>query len=264
MINTKNLNKLHQEYITNEPFNHVIIDNFFEPDVANYLENNFPKMTEMPTIFKEPMSYKGQLSDIKKYWPKFTKHFNFLQSQGFRDSISDITGISNLLKDDIMAGGGLHQSPKSGFLDIHVDANKHPFNKKLHRRINLIIYLNKHWKDDYGGSIELWSDNKYKPGKIIKSVLPKFNRAVIFATNRTSWHGVEEINCPEGESRKSIALYYYTKSRPENELYEDSSVIWFGKSRIKKIFYPFLNLLIKTLKPYARYIKRNVFDANKD
>jgi Rps23 Pro-64 3,4-dihydroxylase Tpa1-like proline 4-hydroxylase len=263
MINKINVNKLHDLFKSNKPFKHVVIDNFFTSDVAEFLEKNFPKMNEMPTIFKEPMSYKGQLSDIKRYLPKFKKHFDFLQSKNFRTLIGDISEIPNLLKDDMLAGGGLHQSPRSGFLDIHVDANKHPFDKKLHRRLNLIVYLNKDWKEDYGGAIELWSNNNLKPDKIIKKVIPKFNRAVIFATTRTSWHGVEEIKCPEGVTRKSIALYYYTKGRPQKELYEDSSVIWFGKSRLKKIIYPLLNFTIRKLKRYAKYFRRNVFDSEK-
>lgn len=258
-----NVKKLHDQFKKNRPFKHLVIDNFFTLDVAEYLEKNFPMMIEMPTIFKEPMSYKGQLSDINKYWPKFKKYFDFLQSKKFRNLIGSITAISNLQKDDMLAGGGLHQSPRSGFLDIHVDANKHPFNKKLHRRLNLIIYLNKNWKDEYGGAIEFWSDDKLKPGQIQKKVLPKFNRAIIFETTRTSWHGVQQINCPENISRKSIALYYYTNDRPQEEIYEDSSVIWFGKSRLKKIIYPILNFTIKKLKPYAKYIRRNVFDAKK-
>jgi hypothetical protein len=263
MIRKLNLKKLNVAFNKNKKFKFVVLDNFFNIKDAEFLENNFPNINQMPTIFKEPMSFKGQLSDINTYWPKFAKYFDFLQSKSFRDLISEITGIKNLIKDDILAGGGLHQSPRSGFLDLHVDANKHPFNKKLHRRLNLIIYLNKNWRKEYGGSLELWDDDNLRPGKIIRKVLPKFNRAVIFATTRKSWHGVEEVNCPAEQARKSIALYYYTASRPNEERYVDSSVIWFGKSPLKKIYYPILNLLIKILKPYVRKFKRNVFDAKK-
>jgi len=263
MINKLNIQKLGSLFNSNKDFSYVVINDFFESDVANYLSDHFPRMNEMPTLFKEPMSYKGQLSDIKKYWPKFNKHFNYLQSQKFRSLISKITGIPDLIQDDLLAGAGLHQSPKSGFLDIHVDANKHPFDKSLHRRINIIIYLNKNWKNKYGGAIELWKDKNLKPGQLIEKISPTFNRAVIFATTRKSWHGVEKINCPNSISRKSIALYYYTKDRPIDELYDDSSVIWHGKSLIKKILYPLLNFIIKILKPYARKFKRNVFDAAK-
>lgn len=246
------------------PFPHVVIDDFFRPEVASYLYANFPKMEDMPNVFKEPMSYKGQLSDIDGRWPKFSKIFESLQSDEFRSFISHFSGVKDLIADEILAGGGMHQSPSNGFLDIHVDANFHPINKELHRRINIIIYVNKEWCAEWGGNLQLWSDSNKKPDKLTKEVMPKFNRAVIFNTDRTSWHGVGPVDCPVGESRKSLALYYYTKDRPYSELYQDSSVIWMNKSSLsKKIMYPLMNFGIRLLKPYAKYLRRNVFDAKK-
>lgn len=252
-------------YSKNDPFPHIVIDGFFREDIAEYLYNNFPKMSQMPNIFKEPMSFKGQLSDIDGKWPQFSQVFDELQSDKFRVFLGELSGIKDLKSDPILAGGGLHQSPKSGFLDIHVDANFHPLRKDLHRRLNIIIYINKEWQSSWGGNLELWNDIGNRPGDLSVSVEPKFNRAVIFSTTRTSWHGVKPVYCPEGQSRKSLALYYYTQGRPIEELYEDSSVIWMNKSNpIKKILYPLLNYSIKLLKPYAKYIRRNVFDASKE
>jgi hypothetical protein len=260
----KNADSFSREYENANPTPHIVIDNFFNNDVAEYLSSNFPEMSEMASVFKEPMSFKGQLSDIDGKWPKFSQIFSCLQSDDFRSLVSKITNIQNLISDPVLAGGGLHQSPNSGFLDIHVDANFHPFDKALHRRVNLIVYVNKNWSSSWGGDLQIWSDLNSKPNHLIRSIEPKFNRAVIFSTTQKSWHGVNPIKCPQGESRKSLALYYYTNSRPSSELYEDSSVIWMSKtSAIKKVFYPALNFLIKKLKPYARYIRRNVFDAKK-
>ena len=267
LINLELLQKIEviaNEYSTLRPFPHIVIDNFLDKNIAEYLHSQFPKMNAMPNIFKEPMSYKGQLSDIDGKWPKFSRIFELLQSNEFRSIVSKITGIKDLVHDPILAGGGLHQSPNSGFLDIHVDANFHPVNKQMHRRVNLIIYVNKSWNSSWGGNLEIWSDLNGKPNKLIHSIEPKFNRAVIFSTSRISWHGVSPVCCPDGESRKSLALYYYTNTRPRSEIYEDSSVIWMSKnSFFKKIFYPLLNYAIKKLKPYAKYIRRNVFDAKK-
>lgn len=249
-------------YKNSAPFPHIQIDNFFTEEVADFLYKNFPAMEQMPNIFKEPMSYKGQLSDIEGKWPKFSKIFAALQSEDFLKLVSNLTGIPDLLPDHLLAGGGLHQSPRSGFLDIHVDANFHPLDKSLHRRVNIIIYVNKRWDARWGGALELWSDKNLKPDLMQQSIDPIFNRAAIFSTTRTSWHGVAAVDCPENESRKSLALYYYTKSRPNDECYQDSSVIWMSKSNgIKRILYPVLNYAIKFLKPYAKYIRRNVFDS---
>jgi hypothetical protein len=247
------------------PFPHISIDNFFRPEVAEYLYKNFPGMDEMPNIFREPMSYKGQLSDIDGKWPIFSEVFRALQSDEFRGYLSVLTGIPGLLPDKLLAGGGLHQSPKSGFLDIHVDANYHPLDKSLHRRVNIIIYINKNWDSRWGGDLQLWTDDGNKPGLLKSCISPLYNRAAIFSTTRTSWHGVSPVTCPDNQSRKSLALYYYTKTRPLEEQYADSSVIWMSKTNVfKRVLYPVLNFVIKLLKPYAKYIRRNVFDASKE
>jgi hypothetical protein len=138
----ENVIHLSKRYEKNSPTPHIVIDNFFRDDVARYLYDNFPRMNQMPIVFKEPMSYKGQLSDVDKKWPQFSQIFDELQSDKFRVFLSQLSGIEGLLADPILAGGGLHQSPKSGFLDIHVDANYHPLQKDLHRRLNIIIYVN--------------------------------------------------------------------------------------------------------------------------
>ncbi|WP_320533745.1 2OG-Fe(II) oxygenase [Robbsia andropogonis] len=255
---------LAQQFKHGDPFPHVVMENFFVDDVAIFLATKFPTMDQMPNVFREPMSYKGQLSDIDGKWPEFSEIFRVLQSKETRNFFSKISGICNLKDDSILAGGGLHQSPANGFLDLHVDANFHPIDKMMHRRLNLIVYLNRGWSENWGGDLQLWSDEKNKPKKLCQSVMPAFNRAVLFATTRTSWHGVGPVNCPNGNARKSLALYYYTDTRPESELYSDSSVIWMGgESAMKRALYPAMNFAIRILKPYAKYLRRNVFDAAK-
>lgn len=253
---------LRDRYATAAPYPHIVLDNFLTEEVANFLREGFPAMEEMPTIFREPMSYKGQLSNIWERKPDFGPIFEVLQSEPFRAFLSTVTGIDQLIEDPLLAGGGLHQSPKSGFLDIHVDANFHPFEKNLHRRLNLLVYLNRDWNPAWGGQFELWSDKNRAPGTQVNAIEPLFNRAVIFSTTRTSWHGVCKIDCPPGESRKSLATWYYTMDRPEEECYRDSSVIWHQpRSTLKRLFYPLLNFGIAIAKPYARYFRRHVFDA---
>lgn len=251
------LDEIAQTYANADPFPHVVIDDFFRPEVADFLSFNFPPMSAMPTVFKELMSYKGQLSDIGGKWPLFNGVFDVLQSPEFLKTMERLTGIPKLLHDASRAGGGLHQSPRSGFLDIHVDANFHPFDKRLHRRLNIIVYVSPRWESAWGGELQLWSNKGDKPGALRQSVIPKFNRAVIFSTTRTSWHGVTPVRCPDGESRRSLALYYYTRERPESELYEDSSVIWMSRdSTLKRALYPFMNAAIRVLKPYAKHLRK--------
>ena len=50
----------------------------------------------------------------------------------------------------------------------------------------------------------------------IKKIAPVFNRAVLFRTSDISWHGMPDpVLCPEGQARKSLAIYYMSEARPE-------------------------------------------------
>ena len=109
----------------------------------------------------------------------------------------------------------MHEIKSGGYLKVHTDFNKHP-NLALDRRVNILIYLNKNWKEDYGGDLQLWDKNMEN---CEKRIFPIFNKMVIFSTNDYSNHGhPDPIRCPNDISRRSIALYYFSKGRPNNEL----------------------------------------------
>ena len=81
--------------------------------------------------------------------------------------------------------------------------------------MNLLIYLNKNWKEEYGGAIELWDKNMESCGV---KVYPNINNVCIFSTDDKSFHGFPEpMNCPENVSRNSIAIYYYTNGRVNSD-----------------------------------------------
>ena len=125
-----------------------------------------------------------------------------------------LTGIEGLIPDPYFGGGGLHQIEPGGFLKVHADFNVHP-KLKLDRRLNVLVYLNREWRDEYGGHLELW-DRDTSTCRV--KILPLFNRTVIFSTTDTSFHGhPHPLTSPAGMSRKSVSLYYYTAGRPESE-----------------------------------------------
>ncbi|WP_202803353.1 2OG-Fe(II) oxygenase [Pedobacter arcticus] len=120
-----------------------------------------------------------------------------------------------MISDPYFFGGGQHEIKKGGLLKVHADFNKHP-QLKLDRRINVLVYLNKDWKEEYGGNFELWGKNMEQ---CVKKILPVFNRMAIFSTTDFSYHGhPDALNCPEDRSRKSLALYYYSNGRPASEI----------------------------------------------
>ena len=85
-----------------------------------------------------------------------------------------------------LEGGGIHQSTRGGFLNIHADFTVHPHQKNWQRRVNVLVYLNNDWHEEWGGKLELW-DRKMKACE--ESVLPVYNRCVIFNTDAEIYGG---------------------------------------------------------------------------
>ena len=132
--------------------------------------------------------------------------------------MSKLTGIDALYSLPDALGGGLHQGGDGSFLDIHIDFNIHT-ERGIHRRINLLIFFNKEWKEEYGGHTELWNSDMTK---LEKKVFPSFNRCLIFETNEISYHGYAPIKLPPGITRKSAYAYYYTELREGAAKYHDT------------------------------------------
>ena len=139
--------------------------------------------------------------------PAVRELFYSFNSRPFIRIVENITGIKGLIPDPYFLGGGFHRMSQGGHLSMHADFNHHkPMN--LERRVNVLIYLNKGWRPEYGGQFELWDPEMTK---CVHSIVPIFNRCVIFNTTWESMHGnPQPINHPDGLPRRSIALYYYT------------------------------------------------------
>jgi Rps23 Pro-64 3,4-dihydroxylase Tpa1-like proline 4-hydroxylase len=128
--------------------------------------------------------------------------------------LETLTGIDGLVPDPYFGGGALHQIVPGGFLKVHADFNWHP-KLRLDRRLNMLVYLNRGWRPEWGGALELWDGEMAGP---VASILPLFNRTVVFTTTDSSFHGhPRPLACPDGTTRKSVSLYYYSNGRPESE-----------------------------------------------
>ena len=220
--NFQNLNDLavhkKDEYIGANPFPFIVFDNFFSEIYLSQILKDFPDLSKNKHSFEfnTKNDKKFCSTSSKSFSDELHNFFNFLNSGIFLSFLQKITSIKeHLVSDPYLWGGGLHEIKKGGFLKIHADFNIHP-KLKLNRRINILIYLNKNWKEELGGHLELWNKDM---SKCVKKILPVFNRVVIFNTNDFSYHGHPmPISCPDNESRKSIALYYYSNGRPDNEI----------------------------------------------
>lgn len=224
MINQSVLNrveKYREEFLSAEPFRHVVIDDFLEPAEAEQMLRDFPAfdpqkaLNEMGEVGNKAVF--ENVADISPFYRRLSEH---VQSKEFLGTVSALTGVENLLGDPTFFGGGTHENLQGQELDPHVDFN-YDERTWVHRRLNLLLYLNKEWEDEWGGSIELHSDPRRPEQNRVKVVTPLFNRCLIFETSERSWHGFSAIRLPADRrhlSRKSFSLYLYTKERPAEEV----------------------------------------------
>ena len=226
-----------------DPFRHVVIDNFFAPDYCAQLLAQFPAFERGNARNEDGgIGNKSTIEKIRRLGPAFAALDDLVQSAEFLALVGRITGIPDLLYDPWYFGGGTHENRNGQELDAHVDFNRHPV-EKWHRRLNLIVYLNHEWNDAWGGSLELHSDPRSADDRITV-ITPLYNRAVIFETTEWSWHAFPRIALPvdkHGLTRKSVALYFYTKERPSDELADSHSTIYVDQP-LPKRFQPGMTL----------------------
>ena len=213
-INPIDRDALRDRVRSSTPVPNFCIDNFLDADFAEHVLAAFPTYEEAAKIGKSfsAINERGkiQVTDASKFAEPIAELNMALAASEFREMLSYVFDIPNLLADDQLSGGGIHQTGARGHLDVHVDFN-YIEDRQLHRRLNILIYFNKDWPPEWGGNIELWD----KDVKVcVHSFVPVFNRCVVFTTNEISYHGVTAVKCPEGRSRKSFAAYYYTKEAP--------------------------------------------------
>ena len=208
--------KHREAYATATPFPHIVIDNFLPETLLEEILEEFPKPGQIDwQAFQTPAEKKLASKNEQQMGDATRLLLYNLNSSTFITFLEALTGIDGLLPDPHFIGGGLHQIERGGFLKMHVDFNRHT-QLRLDRRLNFLLYLNKDWKEEYGGYLELWDS---KMTQCEKKILPVFNRCVVFSTTDFSYHGhPEPLTCPEGWSRKSLALYYYSNGRPAEEI----------------------------------------------
>jgi Rps23 Pro-64 3,4-dihydroxylase Tpa1-like proline 4-hydroxylase len=216
LINPFDRESLKLKIKNSQPFPNFHIDNFLKEAFAEEVYNAFPSFEQAQKVGKGYHNVneklKIQITDANVFPAPIKRLNELLSSAEFLEMVSDLMGIPELLADPDLVGGGIHETNSGGHLDVHVDFNMLK-DKNWHRRLNILMYFNKDWKDEYGGFFEIW-DKDVK--KCYGSFAPIFNRVFIFTTSDISFHGVTPLTCPPDIMRKSFAAYYYTKEAPEN------------------------------------------------
>jgi Rps23 Pro-64 3,4-dihydroxylase Tpa1-like proline 4-hydroxylase len=221
---------LHEQYANAQPFPHIVVDGLFDDADLDAVLDDFPPPDAMRWVrfdnaLEKKLGFSHEQSVVSERVRRFLDATNGFEMLLFLEQLS---GIDGLIPDPYFGGGGLHQIEPGGFLKIHADFNVHP---KLHldRRLNMLTYLNKGWREEWGGHLELW-DADMNACRV--RIAPLFNRTVVFSTTDTSFHGhPHPLASPAGVTRKSVSLYYYTAGRPEAERSEPHNTIFKNPKR---------------------------------
>jgi len=231
MINFTVTEKEINEYRQAQPFPHMVVDNFLPPSLLNGVIDDFRNHNNWGWDNSD-YSKDHQVKKFFSPWnndgdttlPINTKLIlNYFNSPDVISMLEKLTGIEGLIADPTLLGGGMHKIESGGKLSIHADSRKHAVTGN-YRRINLLVYLNKNWNSEWGGSLQLWNNDMTT---MVQDIQPFFNRVVIFNTGGDTYHGHPHVlNTPEGVSRISLALYYYTKENPDTDENNVTSAVW--------------------------------------
>ena len=224
------LERLKLGFYEEEPFKHLIVDDFLPRQLAVNCLQSFPDLSDGTWEHEDDSDI--EIKSRTTWSSEFDIPENIVDAVRMLNSgiilraFSDIFDIPKLIPDPYFSGGGLNATVRGGLLDVHVDGNYHDATG-LNRRMNALVYLNPNWEENWGGEFGLYNSDG---SQLVKKISPIFNRLVVFDSHDQSFHGLPNpIQFPEGEIRRSIILYYYTvASRPAAQVRvtEPHSALW--------------------------------------
>ena len=198
------------DYRSAAPFPHVALDNLFAPELLEQAIAELPGATAKWTTYDTVNEAKQVCSDASAFGPAAETIVHALNSAPFVNFLERLTGIAGLIPDPHLRAAGYMMVRPGGFLGLHYDFATQK-ELKLDRRINVLLYLNRDWRPEWGGQLELHS-NDALDAKTHREVTvePLFNRLLIFNTPNALHGHRRPIQCPPGHARLCLSWYYYT------------------------------------------------------
>jgi 2OG-Fe(II) oxygenase superfamily len=203
------MDRLREEYRHARPFPHVIIDNLFAGSLLDRLAANArpPGAEHWETFEQEDLERTQRMPSALDVGAVGSEMVAIMHSAAFLYLLSEITGIWQLLPDPYLQGAGHALMRRGDYFKVHADRNV-AYDTGLTRRLAVIVFLNKEWRPEYKGQLELWND---EGDRCEVTIEPDFNRTVIFEVAYPNYHGVPEpLQCPDDRLRRSFLIYYHT------------------------------------------------------
>ena len=209
--------RLREVFHNAKPWPHLVIDDILRQDIAIRAAANFPKLGKVRSRLAWLLQARSFERRVERHDPAIVKLFEELHGRRFTSWLERLTGIDHLDPDMDMIGAGIHQGGNGSFLRVHADHNTHPHDTKRFRRVNVLLYLNETWKQEWNGDLELW--DRHAIG-CEKRVEPIINRCIVMAVDDTSYHGYGPLRLPNGLTRNALAAYYYSDVAAEGQTHD--------------------------------------------
>ncbi len=240
-------------YQSARPFPHAVIDGFFPAPLLDLVIADLPSNNSRWTEYNNPNERKRVFSDVNSFAPAAETFAHALNSLPMISFLEKLTGIDGIIPDPYLHAAGYMKVEPGGFLNLHKDFTMHN-HLALERRINVLVYLNRDWRPEWGGQLELHSnDDLQAPAHIELRVEPIFNRMVIFNTPDALHGHRSPVACPPERARLLFSCFYFTVPP-----------IMGHRSLARKVDFPGQNSLSRTaIKIANRVLPPFIFDLFK-
>jgi 2OG-Fe(II) oxygenase superfamily len=246
------------EYANAKPFPHVILDNVFSEQTLDSLLSEIADMAreQWVDIGGDPRERTVRMRSAAEMGAAGSQFLGIVHSAAFLYLLTEITGVGQLLPDPYLQGGGFAVMRRGDYFEVHADRNV-AYDTGLTRRLAMIVFLNKAWKPEYNGQLELWTPDAKRREITIE---PVFNRTVLFEVAYPNFHGVPApLACPADRMRQSFIVYYHTAEIPQRAGVKAHTTIFaprfYGASRATV-----RSIVREVTPPFILRLARKIFD----
>ena len=191
---------------------HFVVDDLLPEAAAREIHACFPDPSRM-MLRRSLRERKYVTSQMDECAPLIGEVIYAFQDARVVAAVARATGLESLEPDEKLYAGGVSLMARGHYLQPHID-NSHDMERRRYRVLNLLYYVSPGWNTEDGGHLELWPHGVGREPNTIES---RFNRLLVIATHRRSWHSVSPVRADR--NRTCVSNYYFSTVSPEKEDY---------------------------------------------